>query len=110
VCCRVLSCVGQDILTDVRDETEKHGTVVSVTIPRPPSDSKGPAPTPADPSKPDGDDGRRGVGVGRIFVLYTDSAATAKAVAALNGRQFNSNRVEASFFSETDFAERRFDA
>jgi len=96
----------QDTLDDVRDECNKFGKVVQVVIPRPTKDG---ADGKYEEGK-DGDDGRRGLGVGRIFVHFSEAAEAAKALATLNGRLFNERRVEAAFFSEDKFKARQLDA
>jgi splicing factor U2AF subunit len=86
----------KDILSDVKDECSKFGTVEKVVIPRPYMESKE-----EDESGP-----RTGVGVGRIFVLFNDTTSSQKAQATLNGRLFNENTVKATFYQESDFRNR----
>ncbi len=95
----------------MRDECEKCGPVLQVVIPRPakPAGADAPAQVPAAGERKDGDAERRGVGLGRIFVLFQEPAATARAILALNGRSFNQNKVEATFYSETDFKAGKLD-
>jgi len=88
----------KDILADVREECEKHGKVEQVVVPRPFQESK----------TEDVQGPRTGVGVGRIFVLFTEAESSMKAQQALNGRLFNENAVRASFYPESDYNNRIF--
>eukprot|EP01018_Ginkgo_biloba_P019385 Gb_22808 [translate_table: standard] len=73
----------EEILEDMRDEC---GTLTNLVIPRPgSSDSEDP------------------LGVGMVFVEYSDTHGAAKAVAALNGRKFGGNIVLATFYPEEKF-------
>jgi splicing factor U2AF subunit len=74
----------EELLEDVADECNSHGTVKSIVIPRSGSDSS----------------------VGKIFVHFTDIAgaqATRKAVA---GRRFNGRAVEVYFYPEELFVQK----
>jgi len=76
----------QEILEDVEEECKKYGDVRSVVIPRPGRDP---------PS-----------GVGKVFVEFSNTDEAARARAALEGRQFASRVVAATFHSEEAFARR----
>jgi len=75
----------EDIRDDVREECSKFGIVEDVVIPRP-SDNT--------------------AGVGSIFVLFKAPSMAGGAVQALNGRSFNNNVVEATYYSETKFKDK----
>jgi len=75
----------EDIRDDVREECSKFGIVEDVVIPRP-SDNT--------------------AGVGSIFVLFKEPSMAGGAVQALNGRSFNNNVVEATYYSETKFKDK----
>ena len=68
---------------DIKGECERFGAVTTFTIPRaselhghPPSD------------------------VGKCFVTYTEAASAAKAYAQLHGRDFDGNKVKATFLPD----------
>lgn len=73
----------QEIVLDVREECEKFGELLEVVIPRPGES-----------------------GVGRIFARFAAADSCAKARMALDGRTFNNNRVDASFYDLAKFQER----
>jgi len=82
-----------DIVLDIREECEKFGQVEQIVIPRPIVEGK----------EGDAVGPRVGVGVGRIFIQFSDVKGSSAAKNALHGRMFNHNRVEASFYSMEDF-------
>ncbi|XP_077241734.1 splicing factor U2af large subunit A-like isoform X2 [Tasmannia lanceolata] len=75
-----------EILEDMREEGGKFGPLVNVIIPRP---------SPI---------GEHTLGVGKVFLEYADTAGSAKAKAALNGRRFGGNVVTAVYYPEEKFA------
>lgn len=88
-----------DIVLDIREECEKFGKVEQIVIPRPLGKE----------NDKDSDEGPRvGIGVGRIFVKYADVKGSVAARDALNGRTFNSNRVDASFYNVDNFLKKIF--
>lgn len=70
------------------DECNNYGTVRSIVIPRPSSDSSE-------------NDASRGVGL--IFVSFTSPEGAARAKKAVNGRTFNGQTVVAVFYPEKLF-------
>ena len=72
-------------IRDQKDRLERQNaaaTIINLAIPR--------------PGQP---------GVGRIFVQYSDAAEAATAAAALHGRSFGGNVVNAAYFDEARFAQ-----
>lgn len=80
----------EELLEDVADECNTHGTVKSIVIPR----GTGGAEDAQDAS------------IGRIFVSFVDLEGAKKARAAVAGRRFNGNVVRAHFFPEQLFAKK----
>ncbi len=74
----------EEIVEDMREETEKHGQVVKLDIPRP---------SPTETVK----------GIGKVFVVYTEVSQAMKAFQAMNGRKFAGNIVVAEFLNEDKF-------
>lgn len=87
-----------DIVEDVRQECEKYGNVMSVTIPRPALTDDGKL----DPAMPPVD------GLGRVFVEFADREDAARAQSNLAGRKFNGHVVLTSYFDEDDYEQRDF--
>ncbi|KAL4380014.1 hypothetical protein GQ457_02G007350 [Hibiscus cannabinus] len=80
-----------DIVEDMRQEGGKYGALVNVVIPRPNPNGE---PLP---------------GVGKVFLEYSDVEGSRKAQAAMNGRRFGDNQVNAVFYPENKFAEGEYD-
>ena len=80
----------EELLEDVADECNSHGTVKSIVIPR----------------GTGGPEDQQDESVGRIFVSFLDTAGAQKARAAVAGRKFNGNVVRAHFFPEDLFAKK----
>ena len=78
-------------MEDVSEECNEHGTVRSIVIPRP-SFAR--------------DDLSSGVGL--IFVHFTSEEGCARTLAAVHGRSFNGQQVQASFYSANLFEEKTF--
>eukprot|EP00246_Nothoceros_aenigmaticus_P018117 TRINITY_DN9373_c0_g2_i1.p1 TRINITY_DN9373_c0_g2~~TRINITY_DN9373_c0_g2_i1.p1 ORF type:complete len:430 (+),score=93.92 TRINITY_DN9373_c0_g2_i1:439-1728(+) len=74
-----------EILEDMKEECGKYGNIVNLAIPRP-------------------RDGDEVIGVGKVFVEYTEPQEAAKARSMLNGRKFGGNSVVAVYYSEENFA------
>lgn len=74
-----------EIVEDTREECKQFGNVTSVVIPR--------------SGEP---------GVGKVYVEFGDLASAQKASDALTGRTFDGRRVEVAFFSEDEFAAKKF--
>ncbi|KAG0330001.1 U2 small nuclear RNA auxiliary factor 2 [Podila humilis] len=74
----------EDILEDIKEECSKFGQVLDVKIPRP-------VPGMAVP------------GVGKIFVLYSNSDEATTALRALSGRKFADRTVLTSFYDVAKF-------
>ena len=79
----------QDLVEDVKDECQKHGSVTSVVIPR----------------------GIKGgwesnIGEGFIFVEYTSSTEATKARSVLAGRKFNGKVVQVVYYPEALFGQK----
>ncbi|KAJ4976791.1 hypothetical protein NE237_001897 [Protea cynaroides] len=72
----------EEILEDMREEGGKFGSLVSVLVPRP---NPSGVPTP---------------GIGKVFLEYSDTADSAKAKAALNGRKVGGRTVVAIYYPE----------
>ncbi|XP_043688691.1 splicing factor U2af large subunit B-like isoform X6 [Telopea speciosissima] len=75
----------EEILEDMREEGGKFGSLVNVLIPRP---NPSGIPTP---------------GIGKVFLEYVDTAGSAKAKAALNGRKFGGRTVVAIYYPEEKY-------
>jgi splicing factor U2AF subunit len=88
----------EDIVLDVREECEKYGELLEVVIPRPSGDGPDTKLSGGRDSGP-----RIGVAVGRIFARFANVESCAQARNALDGRTFNSNRVDASFYDLAKF-------
>jgi len=78
----------KEISEDIHSECSKYGQVKSVVIPRPSAQG---APVP---------------GVGKVFVEFASPDQAGKARAELEGRQFASRVVAATFYDEGRFAKR----
>ena len=74
----------EELLEDIADECNQHGTVRSVIIPRQVGDVK------VD-------------GVGEVFVCFTNSDSAQRAKNAVHGRTFNGQSVKAVFYPENLF-------
>lgn len=90
-----------DIELDVKEECVKFGPIHSMEMPR--------------PKKKIGPDGKVAVdesvkvpGVGLLFIKFVESAAAGRAVDDLDGRMFNDNRVEATYFPEDKYDKDEF--
>ncbi|GLJ06857.1 hypothetical protein SUGI_0050370 [Cryptomeria japonica] len=81
----------EEIMEDMREECGKYGSVVNLVIPRP------------EPS------GQLTPGVGKVFVEYFNTDASAKAKASLNGRKFGGNFVVAVYYPEDKFSRGEYD-
>nr|AFK48456.1 unknown [Lotus japonicus] len=81
----------EEIVEDMRDECGKFGTLMNVVIPRP------------NPS------GEQTPGIGKVFLEYSDTAASFAAKSALNGRKFGGNMVTAYYYPEEKFHNMEFD-
>ena len=75
----------EELLEDVADECNRHGTVRSVVVPRPTEDTVAAA------------------AVGFVFVHFTTTEGASKAKGAIAGRSFNSKIVTAVFYPEDLF-------
>ncbi|KAK0427560.1 hypothetical protein QR680_010294 [Steinernema hermaphroditum] len=75
----------EDIVEDIREECLKYGHVRSLEIPRPGM-----------------------VGVGKVFVEFSDANECQKAQAALTGRKFANRVVVTSYFDPECYRERKF--
>lgn len=73
-----------ELLEDVADECNKHGTVRSVFVPR---------------GKGDGTE----AAVGEIFVHFTSSEGSSRALQSIAGRVFNGKTVKAVYYPESLF-------
>ncbi|CAL9071264.1 unnamed protein product [Musa textilis] len=78
--------VYKEILEDMREESEKFGSLVNVVIPRP------------------GPTGGAISGVGKVFLEYANVSESARAKVALHGRRFGENVVSAAYYSEEKFS------
>lgn len=74
-----------ELIEDVADECNQHGTVLSVIIPRNSNDTNDEA------------------GVGKIFVQLSDLEGAKRVRKAVSGRKFNGRIVEAEYFAEELF-------
>lgn len=95
-----------DLLIDIEEECEKHGTLSSVVIPRPIA-----AEGDKDDKQASSHSGPRvpaGQGTGRIFVRYESVESAVAAQAKLHGRSFEGHRVVASFYPEDKLANQQF--
>lgn len=81
----------EELMEDVADELNSHGTVRSIVIPRP-----------RDANDISGGFSAADIaaGVSKIFVLFLSAEGAQKARAAVHGRIFNGNKVEALFYPE----------
>ena len=86
-----LSHMSQELMEDVSEECNEHGTVRSIVIPRP-SFAR--------------DD--LSSGVGSIFVQFTSEEGCARALNVVHGRSFNGQKVQATFYSASLFEEKSF--
>ena len=77
----------EDIMLDNKEECEKFGKVIKVTIPRPAADGAGGFPP----------------GCGKVFVMFDTIDSAAKAQDALHGRLFDSRSVEATYMDQDKF-------
>jgi len=73
-----------DLMEDMKEEAEKHGTVLKVTIPRPV-------------------EGQQVQGVGKVFIVFDFDAGASRAQASLNGRKFGDSVVKCTFMDEAKF-------
>jgi len=80
-----------DIIEDMKGEGGKYGKLVNVIIPRP------------------GATGESAPGVGKVFLEYDDVDSSSKARQGLHGRKFDGNLVNATFYSESKFAQGDYD-
>jgi len=76
----------EDIVLDTKEECEKFGTVVKVTIPRPAADGSAVA------------------GLGKVFVEFDCKESAAGAKDALHGRLFDNRTVIGTYADEKKFA------
>eukprot|EP00479_Gromia_sphaerica_P005278 TRINITY_DN1630_c0_g1_i1.p2 TRINITY_DN1630_c0_g1~~TRINITY_DN1630_c0_g1_i1.p2 ORF type:complete len:96 (-),score=22.57 TRINITY_DN1630_c0_g1_i1:125-412(-) len=76
-----------DLVDDIKCECEKYGSVLSAVIPR--------------PGQEPGD-----LGVGKVFIEYTDIESATEAQKKLDGRTFASNKIVASFYDEAKFKDK----
>ena len=74
----------EDIIADIQEECGKAGNLLRVVIPRPKA-------------------GVNVVGVGKVFLKYTDVAGAQAGIALLNGRSFSGQVVVASHYNEAAF-------
>ncbi len=74
--------VEAEICDDVREECEKFGTIVEIKVPRPIGGS------------------RQTPGIGKVYVRYTTTEASTKALRALAGRKFADRTVVTTYFPE----------
>jgi splicing factor U2AF subunit len=86
-----------DIMEDVRQECEKYGNVLSVTIPRPALTDDGKL----DPTQAVD-------GLGRVFVEFADQEDASRAQSNLAGRKFGGHVVLTSYLDEDDYDQRDF--
>ncbi|KAK6133390.1 hypothetical protein DH2020_032854 [Rehmannia glutinosa] len=75
----------EEILEDMREECQKFGELIDVTIPRP-------IPNAANSE-----------GIGKVFLEYSDAAGCTKAKSALSGRKFGGNSVVALYYPEDKY-------
>mmetsp|Transcript_40083 Transcript_40083/g.78024 ORF Transcript_40083/g.78024 Transcript_40083/m.78024 type:complete len:130 (+) Transcript_40083:1990-2379(+) len=94
-----------DIRTQVGQECEKFGSVVSVVIPRPNDNN---IEDDDDDDDDDDDAGRSIPGVGRIFVRYETELQAKAARSKLHGRQFGGNTVEVRFYPVAKFEAKQY--
>lgn len=85
----------EDILEDVKIECSEYGIVMHVEMPRPVREF--------DPQSPEGSH------IGCAFIEYTTIEGAGKARKALSGRKFSGRTVEAHYFSERLFKEKKFE-
>jgi splicing factor U2AF 65 kDa subunit len=82
-----LGCLAGRLLQlkeDVLEEARKYGNVVGIAVPRPPAHVSSEEP-------------------GRVLIKYVLPAESAAAKAVFDGRQFDGNRIAASFVGDEDF-------
>ncbi|CAI0420108.1 unnamed protein product [Linum tenue] len=81
----------EEIMEDMRTESSKFGTLVSVVIPRPQLD------------------GSASPGVGKVFLEYAGVDGATNARAGMNGRKFGGNEVVAVFYPENKYYAGEYD-
>ncbi|KAK9681919.1 hypothetical protein RND81_10G036900 [Saponaria officinalis] len=82
----------EEILEDMRDECAKFGVLVNIIIPRPNTE------------------GELLPGVGKVFLEYADTVASANAKNMLGGRKFGGNTVTADYYPEDKFYDADYSA
>jgi len=76
----------QEFLSEVKEQCEKYGSVVSVVIPR------------------------HGPGIKRVFVEYDSIGSANSARKALSVLKFDGKTVEATYYNEAEFASKKYDS
>ncbi|XP_074592825.1 splicing factor U2af large subunit B [Curcuma longa] len=76
----------KEIVEDMREESEKFGSLVNLVIPRP------------------SQTGEVIPGVGKVFLEYANITDSARAKVALHGRRFGENVVCAAYYPEEKFS------
>lgn len=87
----------EDILQDVRQECEKYGNVLSITIPRPALNEEGKL-----------DTTRSVDGLGRVFVEFAEVEDATRAQNNLAGRKFGGHVVLTCYFDEEEYDRKDF--
>nr|XP_018259382.1 splicing factor U2AF 65 kDa subunit [Kwoniella dejecticola CBS 10117]OBR81540.1 splicing factor U2AF 65 kDa subunit [Kwoniella dejecticola CBS 10117] len=94
----------QEILEDINDECGKYGEVEGVRIPRPVAKNKKWAP--GDSAAVSAEKNRKideENGVGRVYVMYTNTDDCSKAMRAIGGRQFGGRTILVANVPEEEF-------
>ncbi|KAG6468239.1 hypothetical protein ZIOFF_072812 [Zingiber officinale] len=81
----------KEIVEDMREESEKFGSLINLVIPRP------------------SQTGEMIPGVGKVFLEYANIADSARAKVALHGRRFGENVVCAAYYPEEKFSSGDYD-